>query len=289
MDTLLQEAAETLRAAGVQTPRLDAECLLAAALGCDRAALYGWRGEVPARAASHFAALLDRRAAREPVAYLTGVREFWSLPLRVTPAVLIPRPETETLVETVLGCLADRARGPLMLADVGTGSGAIAIALAIELPEARLVAVDVSAEALAVAEENARRFRVERRVTFLQGDWTAPLFAAQLAGALDVLVANPPYIPTLDLATLDPEVSRFEPPLALDGGPDGLTFHRELAAHAPRLLRPGGWLAVEVGAGQGDAVRSLLASAPDLGVHPVVRDLARRDRVCLARRREAAG
>ncbi|HEU5393255.1 MAG TPA: HemK/PrmC family methyltransferase, partial [Candidatus Methylomirabilis sp.] len=159
--SLLREAAERLRPSGVETPRLDAECLLAAALGCDRAALYGWRGEVPARAASHFAALLDRRAAREPVAYLTGVREFWSLPLRVTPAVLIPRPETETLVETVLGCLADRARDPLMLADVGTGSGAIAIALAIELPAARLVAVDVSAEALAVAEENARRFRVD--------------------------------------------------------------------------------------------------------------------------------
>jgi release factor glutamine methyltransferase len=287
--SLLREAAERLRPCAVQTPRLDAECLLTAALGCDRAALYGWRGEVPAPAVSRFAALLERRAAREPVAYLTGVREFWSLPLRVTPAVLIPRPETETLVEAVLGRLADRRGDSLTVADLGTGCGAIAIALATELPEARLFAVDVSAEALAVAAENARRFRVGRRVTFLQGDWTAPLFAAQLAGALDVLVANPPYIPTADLATLDPEVSRFEPSLALDGGPDGLTFHRELAAHAPRLLRPGGWLAVEVGAGQGDAVRSLLASVPDLTVHPVVRDLAHRDRVCLARRREAAG
>lgn len=286
---LLREAVERLRPSGVRTPRLDAECLLTAVLGCDRAGLYGWRGEVPAQGASRFAALLDRRAAREPVAYLTGVREFWSLPLRVTPAVLIPRPETEALVEAILGCLADRRGDSLTVADLGTGSGAIAIALAIELPEARLLAVDVSAEALAVAAENARRFRVDRRVTFLQGDWTAPLFAARLTGALDVLVANPPYIPTADLATLDPEVSLFEPPLALDGGPDGLTFHRELAAQAPRLLRPGGWLAVEVGAGQADQVRSLLASAPELAVHPVVRDLARRDRVCLARRREAAG
>ncbi|MGH7408802.1 MAG: peptide chain release factor N(5)-glutamine methyltransferase [Candidatus Methylomirabilales bacterium] len=289
MDTLLREAAERLRAAGVPTPRLDAECLLAAALGCNRAALYGRREVVPAEAASHFAGLLGRRAAREPIAYLTGIREFWSLPLKVTPAVLVPRPETETLVEAVLDCLRAIASRPLAVADVGTGSGAIAIALAVELKEARVFAVDVSPGALAVAAENARRFRVDRRVIFLQGDWSAPLFAAGLAGQLDALVANPPYIPTAELAALDPEIVRFEPRLALDGGPDGLAFHRELAATAPRLLRPGGWLALEVGGGQAEAVRALLAAAPGLAVHPGVRDLAHRDRVCLARWPEAAG
>lgn len=289
MDTLLREAAGTLRAAGVKTPRLDAECLLAAALGCDRAALYGRREGVPPEAASGFATLLGRRAAAEPVAYLTGIREFWSLPLKVTPAVLIPRPETETLVEAILDCLAESASCPLTVADVGTGCGAIAIALAVELREARVFAVDVSPEALAVAAENARRFGVDRRITFLQGNWTAPLFAAGLAGRLHALVANPPYIPTAELGALDPEIVRFEPRLALDGGPDGLACHRELAASAPRLLRPGGWLALEVGAGQGEAVGALLAAVPGLAVHPVVRDLARRDRVCLARRYLAAG
>ncbi|MBI3081095.1 MAG: peptide chain release factor N(5)-glutamine methyltransferase [candidate division NC10 bacterium] len=289
MDTLLREAAGALRAAGVKTPRLDAECLLAAALGCDRAALYGRRGGVPLEAASGFATLLGRRAAAEPVAYLTGTREFWSLPLKVTPAVLIPRPETETLVEAILDCLAESASRPLTVADVGTGCGAIAIALAVELREARVFAVDVSPEALAVAVENARRFGVDRRITFLQGNWTAPLFAAGLAGRLHALVANPPYIPTAELGALDPEIVRFEPRLALDGGPDGLACHRELAASAPRLLRPGGWLALEVGAGQGEAVGALLAAVPGLAVHPVVRDLARRDRVCLARRHVAAG
>ncbi len=289
MDTLLREAAGALRAAGVKTPRLDAECLLAAALGCDRAALYGRREGVPPEAASGFATLLGRRAAAEPVAYLTGIREFWSLPLKVTPAVLIPRPETETLVEAILDCLAESASRPLTVADVGTGCGAIAIALAVELREARVFAVDVSPEALAVAAENARRFGVDRRITFLQGNWTAPLSAAGLAGRLHALVANPPYIPTAELGALDPEIVRFEPRLALDGGPDGLACHRELAASAPRLLRPGGWLALEVGAGQGEAVGALLAAVPGLAVHPVVRDLACRDRVCLARRCLAAG
>lgn len=289
MDTLLREAAERLRTAGVPTPRLDAECLLAAALGCNRAALYGRREVVPPGAASRFATLLGRRAARKPLAYLTGVREFWSLPLKVTPAVLIPRPETETLVEAILTCLADSASRPLTVADLGTGSGAIAIALAVERPEARVFAVDVSPEALAVAAENARRCGVERRVTFLQGDWTAPLFAAGLAGTLDALVANPPYIPTAEVGALEPEIVRFEPRLALDGGPDGLACHRELAASAPRLLRPGGWLALEVGPGQAEAVQALFTAAPGLAVPPVVRDLAHRDRVCLARRYLAAG
>lgn len=286
---LLREAAERLAVGGLPTPRLDAECLLAAALGCERAALYGRREAVPPAAAARFAALLDRRAAREPVAYLTGIREFWSLPLSVTPAVLIPRPETETLVEAVLRLLADRPHSPLTLADVGTGCGAIAIALAVALPRAHLYAVDVSPEALSLAAENARRFQVEKRITFLQGDGTAPLFAAGLAGALDVLAANPPYIPTADLAGLDPEVARFEPRLALDGGPDGLTVHRHLAAGAPRLLRPGGYFAVEVGAGQAGAVRALLARTPDLAPLPTAQDLAGRDRVCLARRHGRAG
>jgi len=287
--TLLREATARLRAAGVGTPRLDAECLLAAALGCDRAALYGRRGAIASEASCRFAALLARRAAREPVAYLTGVREFWSLPLTVTPAVLIPRPETETLVEAVLGCLAERASGPLTVADVGTGSGAIAIALAVELREARIFATDVSPAALAVAVENAHRFRVERRVTFLQGNWTAPLFAVGLAGHLHAVVANPPYIPSAGLAALDPEIVRFEPRLALDGGPDGFAFHRELAAAAPLLLTPGGWLAQEVGEGQAEVVRALLATVPGLVPHAVVQDLAHRDRVCLAQRSPGAG
>ncbi|MBI4391762.1 MAG: peptide chain release factor N(5)-glutamine methyltransferase [candidate division NC10 bacterium] len=288
MAAILREAAERLAAGGLPTPRLDAECLLAAALGCERAALYG-RREAPPAATARFAALLDRRAAREPVAYLTGIREFWSLPLKVTPAVLIPRPDTEILVEAVLGLLADRARTPATVADVGTGCGAIAIALAVALPGAHLYAVDVSPEALSLAAENAHRFQVEKRITFLQGDGTAPLFATGLAGALDVLAANPPYIPTAELAALPPEVARFEPRLALDGGADGLTFHRHLAAGAPRLLRPGGFLAVEVGAGQAGAVRALLAGTPDLAPLPTVQDLAGRDRVCLARRHGPAG
>lgn len=245
-------AAATRRLTGVSaTPRLDAEVLLAAALNRPRSILYAWPERVPEpELADRFAVWLERRLNGEPVAYLTGWREFWSLELEVTPDTLIPRPETELLVELALERLP--VAQAVAIADLGTGSGAMALALATERPRARIVATDQSPAALAVARRNAQRLQIAN-VEFRQGDWCAPL-----AGEFfDLMVANPPYVAAADPRRRHGEL-RFEPPAALISGPDGLDALRTIVAQAPAILKPGGWLLLEHGYDQGEAVPELL-------------------------------
>ncbi|MDQ7794184.1 MAG: peptide chain release factor N(5)-glutamine methyltransferase [bacterium] len=266
------------RLTGGPNPRLDAEVLLAWARGCTRAELLGDREErLTARELARYRRALDRRARGEPVAYLLGRREFMSLDFEVNPAVLIPRPETEVLVEEACRLVAGRGA---VLADAGTGSGAVAVALAHHCPGTVVYATDCSEAALEVARRNARRLGVGDRVRFHAGDHLEPLQAAGVAGISGVL-SNPPYVPTADLARLPVDVRAFEPLLALDGGPDGLRSHRILAAEAARLLGPGGWLGLEVGPGQAQAVAAIMAGA-GFGGPRVLPDLAGRPRAVFA-------
>jgi len=269
-------AADRLRERDFDSPDVDARLLVSHALGLDHAALVAEaaRRLGPAEAAA-LDAVLARRLAHEPVARILGTKEFWSLPLRVTPDVLVPRPETETVVEAVL-TVADRGR-PSRIADLGVGSGAILLALLTELPASFGVGTDRAPGALAVARENARRLGLAARAGFVACDYGAAL------GPCDIVVSNPPYIPTRDIATLAPDVRDHDPRTALDGGPDGLAAYRAIAADAPRLLAPDGWLAVEIGVGQAEAVPALLAAA-GLAVAEVRRDLAGCPRAVVARR-----
>lgn len=267
---LLSDAARRLAPVS-ETPRLDAEVLLAGALARPRAALLAWPEHPPTAAQTAcFARWLRRRARGEPVAYLLGRREFWSLELEVTPDTLIPRPETELLVELALAHLpADQA---VAVADLGTGSGAIALALAVERPLARIVATDRSAAALAVARRNAARLAIPN-LDFREGDWCAPLANQRFA----VLVANPPYVAAADPRWRQGDL-RFEPPTALVGGADGLDALRAIIAQAPDHLKSAGWLLLEHGCDQGEAVTALLR---ERGFDPVQdhRDHAGRSRV----------
>lgn len=254
----------------IDSPRLDAELLLADTLGLDRVGLYlNFERPLQADELAGYREKVRRRASREPLAYILGRTEFWSLPFIVTPAVLIPRPDTELLVEEALPRLADAAR----VLDVGTGSGALAVALAHERPECTVTAIDVSAAALAVAAGNAGSNGVAERIEFLQAD-----LAALPDGPFDLVVANPPYIPSGELTTLMPDVRDFEPQLALDGGCDGLDAYRALARQTGAILAPGGWLLVEVGIGQAPAVQELFAGAGLTEIF-ISRDLAGIERV----------
>ncbi|MBI4736543.1 MAG: peptide chain release factor N(5)-glutamine methyltransferase [candidate division NC10 bacterium] len=244
-----------LERVGIETARLDAECLLAHVLASTR-----WQVILEPRRRlrqvefGRYLALLLRRERREPLAYVLGTREFWSLPLGVSSGVLIPRPETETLVEAALAILrrvppqppTPNPQSPVIL-DLCTGTGAVAVALARELLAARIIATDISRRAIRVARANAERHGVADRVTFLRGDLWRALDGHAPADGVDLIVSNPPYIPSGTLATLMPEV-QWEPRRALDGGRDGLQFHREIIAGAPQHLRPGGCLLLEIGA-----------------------------------------
>ncbi len=275
--SVLEWTTERFSRAGLDSPRLDAQVLLAHALGCDRVSLY-MRFDEPLmeRELAAFRALVQGRLAGQPVAYLVGRREFWSQTFRVDARVLIPRPDTETLVQVALDAL--RAAPSAEILEVGTGSGAIAISLARELASARLVAIDASPGALEVAADNARELGVIDRIDLRAGDLLAPLAAGE---TFDAVVANLPYIPTGDLAGLSREV-RAEPRAALDGGTDGLDLIRRLVAGVRARLRPGGLIALEHGGQQATAVRDLLR---DAGCEAVAshRDLAGLDRVTTGR------
>ncbi len=251
--------------------RLDAEWLLMHVLGVERAWLFAHATDrMDAAKTAQFQALVERRAAGEPVAYLTGRRGFWSLDLEVTPATLIPRPETEELVEQALSRLpVDSA---CTVADLGTGSGAIALAVADERPRARVLATDASVAALAVARANARRLGLSH-VEFAQGDWLAPLAGRRF----DVIVSNPPYIEADD-PHLGQGDLRHEPATALVSGADGLDAIRVIVRCARDHLEPGGWLLLEHGWNQGEAVRALLREASYAEIFTAT-DLENRDRV----------
>jgi release factor glutamine methyltransferase len=254
---------DALLEAATRIPRREAETLLAHVLDRDRAWLLAHsEDDLSPQHLELFRALTTRRAAREPLQHLTGAQEFFGLALRVTPAVLIPRPETELLVEAVLAWAHTQPAAQLRLADVGTGSGAIALALAAHLPHAELTAIDLSPDALAVARNNAESHGLVSRIRFLEADLLAPFAAPLVAppGSLDAVVSNPPYVADTDASTLAPEVRDHEPALALFAGPDGLAIYRRLIPQAHAALRPGGLLALEFGFGQRDALAALLAN-----------------------------
>jgi release factor glutamine methyltransferase len=251
---ILQEAASALGAAGSSAARLEAEVILAHLLKTDRAGLFrATEGELGHKEAQAFGALVARRAEGEPVAYLLGEKEFWSLDFFVDDRVLIPRPETEVLVEEVLALCGSRGDSCLRILEIGTGSGAVSVALATELPSARFWATDISAQALVVAKHNAERHAVAERITFLPGDLFAPV-----SGRFHVIVSNPPYIPEDEFDALPCDVKKYEPPIALVAGEHGLRVQREMIREGHRFLEEGGWMFLEVGCGQAPAIEKLL-------------------------------
>jgi release factor glutamine methyltransferase len=271
----LLAGAERRLAGHTPSPRLDAELLLAESMGCNRTRLFVDREAMPAATAqSRFATLLDARMGGTPVAYLLGRREFWSLTLAVTPDTLIPRPETEVLVQTALDLIAPSM--PATVVDLGTGSGAIALALASARPTTRVVATDASAAALAVAVGNARALNLD--VEFLCGDWYEPLDGR----CFDLIVSNPPYVAAGDVHLNEGDL-RHEPPLALIGGDDGFAALDAIADGAADHLLTDGWLLLEHGAAQGLPVRNRLGLNGYREVR-TIRDLAGLERVTLARR-----
>ncbi|MCX7298614.1 MAG: peptide chain release factor N(5)-glutamine methyltransferase, partial [Hyphomicrobiales bacterium] len=262
---------DTLRQAGIESPDIDARLLIGHALGLDRTALM-INGDRHLRTDEVVAidALAARRLRHEPVSRILGRKEFWSLPLDVSDAVLVPRPDTETVVEAALDCIArDNLRlAPLRILDIGTGSGALLLALLTELKNGNGVATDISPAAIAVARGNAERLGLSPRCTFVVCD-----IAGGVTGPFDLIVSNPPYIAHADIAALEPEVRDHDPALALDGGIDGLDAYRAIASQAIHLLAPCGRLIVELGAGQEPAVRDLFSKA-GLTVSGVRADLA---------------
>lgn len=256
VDALLREAGDRLGAAGIPSPRRDARILLQAALDRTAEALIRSPRETVAWApAERFRASVARRAGREPVSRILGKREFWSLDFAVTADTLDPRPDSEAVVAAALRWCAGRAGPPLVL-DLGTGTGCLLLAILKEIPGAAGVGTDISPGAVATAARNAAALGLSGRASFRRADWDAGV-----DGAFDLIVGNPPYIPGATIGTLEPEVARWEPRAALDGGADGLDAYRLVAPAIVRRLAPGGAAFVEIGAGQGDAVETIMAAA----------------------------
>lgn len=281
---LLQWTTGFLQSHGSETPRLDAELLLAHARGCQRIELYTAFDQTPPdEVLAAFRQLVRQRADGAPVAYLVGRREFYSLSFRVTPDVLIPRPETEFLVIRLLDLA--KARGaelPLSIVDVGTGSGIIAICAAKHLPAARITAIDRSGAALAVAETNAVDHQVRDRIQFIEGD----LLAGQPAEPqYDVVASNPPYITSAEMEQLSPSVKNYEPAMALEAGPKGTEVIERLIPQAAERLLPGGSLLMEISPMLDQAVRALVLADNRFDLHPTCKDLAGLARVVHATRR----
>lgn len=275
--SLWAEVRRRLEAAGVDTPVLDARVLLEVGAGVSRLEIVtDPRRPVSREQVDAVLSLTQRREAREPVSHIVGRRHFWTLDLIVTPDVLTPRPETEFVVEA--GLQATHPEASARMLDLGVGSGAIVLALLIERPHAKAIGVDASAAALEVARRNAEALGVADRLELREGDW-----AEAVDGEFDLVVSNPPYVPSSDIAGLAPEVARFEPRLALDGGSDGLSAYRIIIGGLPALLKPGGAFALEVGRGQAEAVNAL-ATAAGLDVGEPRRDLSGVPRVVVGAR-----
>ncbi|MCA0245739.1 MAG: peptide chain release factor N(5)-glutamine methyltransferase [Proteobacteria bacterium] len=277
-DALLRDTAVALTAAGIDNVRFESRLLLGRAAGLSVEQLVAHGGDpAPAGVVAAMRELTGRRVRREPMAYILGEREFWGLPFKVSPAVLVPRPDSETLIETVLDLLPERER-PLRILDLGVGSGCLLLTLLREYPKATGVGVDASSEALAIAGENAGTLGVAPRVRLTVDDWRRAGWAGRLEGPFDLLVSNPPYIESSTIMALMPEVANHEPRLALDGGPDGLEAYRIIAAAAPGLIVPGGWALVEGGEGQAVDI-SRIFSAAGMSPQPPRKDLAGVERV----------
>jgi len=280
--SLLRWASDHLKIHHVSEPRASAELLLGHVLGLDRLSLY-LNAERPLEAGEleRFSKCLERRLRMEPVQYITGTQEFWSLSFTVTPDVLIPRPETELLVEALLGFARETGPKQMRLMDVGTGAGAIAIAAAREVPKVLVVAGDLSLAALEVARENARRHQVSGRILFLCTD----LFSGLGRTFFDAVVTNPPYVKSSDFPLLPREIREYEPRHALDGGKDGLQTARAVIDQAPDFLRSGGILALEMGAGQAGAVGALVSLTNRYRRQRILKDYSGIDRVLVAQTR----
>jgi release factor glutamine methyltransferase len=266
---------------GVAEPRTSAEILLAHVLGQDRLSLYlNHNLPMEPRELSAFRQSIKRRLTGEPNQYITGTQEFWSLPLRVSPDVLIPRPETEILVQAVLDFVRHGESSLDTIIDLGTGSGAVAIALARELPTATVVAVDLSLAALELARENAYRHQVEKRIHFVCGDMLAGMNSS--AQKVSLVVSNPPYVAQMELQQLPREIRDFEPRTALDGGPDGLAAIRRIIREAAPILPPGGGLFLEIGAGQTEPVSAIVLESQEYQSFHTLKDYSNIDRVLVA-------
>ncbi len=271
-----------LRRAGVDDPRLDARVLVAHVLGCDKARLRGFPEQrLTDVQRDNLRSLATKRAGRMPMAQVLGTWEFWSLDLRVTPDTLTPRPDSEAIVACCLD-LAAAHGAPSRIVDLGTGSGCLIVSLLLAWPRCRGLGVDCSEAALAVARDNARSHGLEGRARFERGDWLAGV-----DGSFDLVVANPPYVPSGDIAGLDPEVARHEPRLALDGGRDGLDCYRAILPGVASRLAPGGFVVLEHGEGQGPGLECL-ASSSGLEAVSVATDLSGRRRGLALRPRGGA-
>jgi release factor glutamine methyltransferase len=280
--SLLNQTTVLLTLPHLETPRLDAEVLLAHVLKTTKTSLYlSLHKYVTAPKRALLRELIARRIKGEPVAYLVGRKEFWSLPFEVSPAVMIPRPQTETLIEEALKVFSAES-SPAVL-EIGTGSGAITVALATELPRASIIATDISPAALSIAEKNAAANGVNDSIIFVEGD----LFAAVEFHRrnFDLVISNPPYIPSETIPRLPAGIRDYEPRIALDGGFDGLDFYRTLAEQAPDYLRPGGCLLLEVGSGQSQEVCTMIARSGAFSTPETLRDLSDIERGIKAFRR----
>ncbi len=283
--SVLREAAETLSSNHIEQARLESGILLAHVLGLRKEDIIIYSDqELTDPQEEKFQQLVERRCRKEPLAYIVGHREFWSLEFKVNPKVLIPRPETEGVVERLLNLAGDETSEKVIrMLDVGTGSGILAIVAALEFPKARITAVDNSGDALEVARENALRHQVAERIEFLEmdlmRDWDLPK-----NDLYDYILSNPPYIPSRELKQLMPDVRDYEPREALDGGPDGLACYRCIVANAFPYLKPGGHLIFEVGDDQAEPVQQSLQAHGGLDEIEIVQDLSGRDRVVSARR-----
>jgi release factor glutamine methyltransferase len=275
----LKKAEALLENEGLSTPRLDAEVLLCHAIGEDKNYLYKSPEKVlNDNEVNVFQALVERRRGREPVAYIVGKKEFWSLDLEVTREVLVPRADTEAVVEETLRICHELDGVEMKILDVGTGSGAIAIALASQLLDATVVAVDSSMEALRIARRNAEKYELGERILFLCGNLLKPL-----SGKFDIVVSNPPYVSEAEFQRLPDEIRKFEPKGALVSGRDGTECHRNLIGDAKHRLGSGGWLVMEIGWGQAEAVGEIIRNDGSYGDVLFHRDLGGRKRVVSAR------
>lgn len=275
---MLRDAATALSAAGIDNVRFEARLLLARAAGLSVEQLVARGNEAaPVPAATRLRELTARRVRHEPMAYILGEREFWGLPFKVSPAVLVPRPDSETVIEAALALMPERAR-PWRVLDLGVGSGCLLVTLLREYPNATGVGLDLSEAALDIARSNAQALGVAERARLVRGDWRSPDWTAELAAPFDLVVSNPPYIEASAIDGLMPEVARFEPREALDGGPDGYAAYHRIAAAASTLVTRGGRLLVEAGEGQTPEISRIFASV-GLAVGTPWKDLAGIDRV----------
>jgi release factor glutamine methyltransferase len=283
---LLEWTTSYFKSREVESPRTSAEILLAHALHLNRIDLY-LRYDQPLcnNELERYKALIKRRARREPVAYIMGAKEFWSMELAVTPDVLIPRPETESLVETALGVLAgDLLMAPRRILDLGTGCGAIALALASRQPQHLFFASDLSKAATRIAKQNAKRHGLDDRIHFFVGDWMEPLL--EKSQLFDLIISNPPYVPSGGIPELQPEIYKYEPLSALDGEEDGLGCLRKIIGAAHRLLKPRGSLVLEIGHDQKAAVQRVIERCGKYDTVVFSKDYSGMDRVARMRKKD---